>query len=367
MDSRNPPFKSRSGKTRVKCHTIIQQERVASRRRSGGHAVLVRSPAARPPALHLEFVHTFEFYRFRFHFHAIDAVQFPPGKSANAVRGAFGMLLRDTAAPATYQRLFEPGSASGGNTPSGLADWPRPFVLRATHLDGVTIAAGGGFFFDVHVFDLREPFLAHFRAAFGEFARKGIGVSRGRAGLDYIEQLDLTDGACPVADAPLLPSVIGLDPDPGNVERVGVRFLTPTELKNAGGLAERPEFPILFTRLRDRLSTLRALYGAGPLAIDFRAMGERANTIRLVRCNLAWEKVERKSGRTGQVHPLGGFLGEAAYEGDLAEFMPWLRAARWVGVGRQTVWGKGDVRVLGAMPHGSGRVVRFGRAPRGRG
>jgi hypothetical protein len=26
--------------------------------------------------------------------------------------------------------------------------------------------------------------------------------------------------------------------------------------------------------------------------------------------------------------------------------MPWLWAARWVGVGRQTVWGKGDVRVI---------------------
>jgi hypothetical protein len=220
-------------------------------------------------------------------------------------------------------------------------------VLRATHLNGLTIAKGGNFFFDAHLFDLREPVLAHFRTAFAEFAEKGIGVARGRAGLDRVEQLDLTDGAWQVVDAPLPPSVIGLDPDPGSVEQVSVRFLTPTELKSAGGLAERPEFPILFGRLRDRLSTLRALYSASPLDIDFRAMGERADAVRLVRCDLAWENVERKSGRTGQVHPLGGFLGEVAYEGELAEFMPWLRAARWVGVGRQTVWGKGDVRVLG--------------------
>jgi CRISPR-associated endoribonuclease Cas6 len=54
----------------------------------------------------------------------------------------------------------------------------------------------------------------------------------------------------------------------------------------------------------------------------------------------------RKSGRTGQVHPIGGFTSEAEYVGPLAEFLPWLRAARWVGVGRQTVWGKGDLRVL---------------------
>ena len=38
---------------------------------------------------------------------------------------------------------------------------------------------------------------------------------------------------------------------------------------------------------------------------------------------------------------LGGFVGEAEYEGDLTEFVPYLRAAHWTGVGRQTAWGKG--------------------------
>jgi hypothetical protein len=123
-----------------------------------------------------------------------------------------------------------------------------------------------------------------------------------------------------------------------------VRFVTPTELKGAGQVAERPEFAILFARLRDRISALRALYGAGPLQIAFREMGERAATVRLRRLEIEWEKVERRSGRTGQTHPIGGFTGEAEYEGDMAEFLPWLRAGRWSGVGRQTVWGKGDIR-----------------------
>ncbi len=289
-------------------------------------------------------VTTFEFYRFRFHFRARDPVHFPAGKSANVVRGAFGAVLRDTASPAAYARLFEPGSALG-SAPSGLADWPRPFVLRAVHLDGLTIAAGGWFFVDVHVFDLREPALEHFRAAFTKLGENGVGPGRGRAELDAVEQLDLADGGETVAASPRAPSVIGLDADPAPVNRVCVRFVTPTELKAAGGMAERPEFAILFGRLRDRIGTLRAFYGAGPLEIDFRAMGERAAGVRLQRADLKWERVERKSGRTGQVHSLGGFTGEAEYEGELAEFLPWLRAARWVGVGRQTVWGKGEVRV----------------------
>jgi len=294
-------------------------------------------------------VTTFEFYRFRFHFRAMDPVHFPAGKSANVVRGAFGAVLRDTASPAAYARLFEPGAALG-RAPSGLADWPRPFVLRAVHLDGLTIAAGGGFFFDVHVFDLREPALAHFRAAFARLGENGIGPGRGRAALDRVDQLGLADDAETVTDRPGAPLVIGLDGDPAPVERVCVRFLTATELKVAGRMAERPDFPILFGRLRDRISTLRALYGAGPLDIDFRAMGERAAGVRLQRADLKWERAERKSGRTGQVHSLGGFTGEAEYEGELAEFLPWLHAARWVGVGRQTVWGKGDVRVVSKSP-----------------
>jgi len=50
----------------------------------------------------------FEFFRFRFHFKALDVVHFPAGKSGNVVRGALGRILRDTASPAAYARLFEP-------------------------------------------------------------------------------------------------------------------------------------------------------------------------------------------------------------------------------------------------------------------
>jgi hypothetical protein len=296
-------------------------------------------------------VTVFEFYRFRFHFRARDPLHFPAGMSANIVRGAFGTVLREAVPSAVYRRLFEPGTALDGGRggPSGLRDWPRPFVLRVAHLDGLTIQPDAGFFLDAHVFDLRQPALPHFRAAFARLAENGLGPGRGRAELERVEQLDMAGKAEVVTDVPGTPSVAALEGGTQPVPRVTVRFLSPTELK--GGATERPEFAILFGRLRDRISTLRGLYGAGPLEIDFRGMGERAALIRLVRCQLEWEQVNRKSGRTGQVHPIGGFTGEAEYhadpdEADLAEFLPWLRAARWVGVGRQTVWGKGDVRVV---------------------
>jgi hypothetical protein len=284
----------------------------------------------------------FQFFRFRFRFSALNAVHFPAGKSGNIIRGALGRILRDTASPAAYTRLFEPGRELG-RAPSGLGDWPRPFILRAGALDGRTVPPGAQFCFDVHVFDHRPAVLAYFHEAFAQFGEQGIGPGHGRVALVSTEQVDL-DGRAGAIDS-TQPQTIDLEPDGEPVSRVRVRFLTPTELKGGGAIAPQPEFAVLFSRLRDRISTLRAFYGEGPLEIDFRALGERASAVRMTRCDVHWEKIERKSGRTGLVHPLGGFTGSAEYEGDLAEFMPWLRAARWVGVGRQTVWGKGDVRV----------------------
>jgi CRISPR/Cas system endoribonuclease Cas6 (RAMP superfamily) len=95
---------------------------------------------------------------------------------------------------------------------------------------------------------------------------------------------------------------------------------------------------------------LSALYGAGPLELDFKELGERAARVKMTRCDISMIDIHRRSRRTGQVHPLGGFVGEAQYEGDLAEFVPFLEAAQFTGVGRQTVWGKGQIEVCIAPP-----------------
>ena len=296
----------------------------------------------------------FAFFRLRFRFEAIDALRFPSNETANVLRGALGYALRQVgcrcgadvhATECAYARIFEPRTAPGAG-PSGFAERPRPFVLRTRHLEGQILAPREPFSIDVHLFDLREPGLRYFVDAFSLIAREGFGRLRRQAKLASVEQLD-ADGLVrgQASDGRLEPISLALEANGDASGHVRVRFLTPTELKCGGTLAVRPEFPALFARIRDRLSGLSALYGAGPLDIDFRGMGERAENIRMTRCEIEHERVNRRSSRTGQVHPLGGFTGEAEYSGDLAEFLPFLRAARWTGVGRQTVWGKGEIMV----------------------
>jgi len=306
----------------------------------------------------------FELQPLRFQFVACEPIHFADGKSANILRGAFGTIFRRLAcvpqcpgaracewrADCPYARMFEPAATERG--PSGLADWPRPFVFRAMHLDGHTFAPAQRFHFDINLFDTKTPAAAYLVLTFAQLAREGLGPARRRVELERVERLNqrgeasgvvFESGSIREQDGAGL--ALDLAASGERVSRVRVRFVTPTELKSGQQVAARPQFGVLAARVRDRISTLRKLYGAGPLEIDFRAFGEHAAAVKMTRCQIGSVDIQRRSSRTGQLHPIGGFVGFAEYEGELGEFVPYLRAAQWTGVGRQTVWGKGQIAV----------------------
>lgn len=305
-------------------------------------------------------------YAYRFEFRALDAVRFAPGSAANTFRGAFGSILKSIACrpecdgtkscawrgQCSYARLFEPVWPGG---PSGFADAPRPFVIRASVLDGRSYSAGGCFSIDVHVFDLGAPVLESLVLAFLRLATEGIGVGRGRVELVRVHTLTVSrePGIC------VYESGLGLASQPGipielplaaqaeaPVDGTILRFVTPTELKSRGRVLESAPFGVVFARAYDRVRTISFLYNAARPEMNFYGMSERAAAIGTVSSTLQWVTVERRSSRTSQVHPLGGFVGEVRYAGDLREFLPILRAAYWTGIGRQTVWGKGVMDVV---------------------
>jgi hypothetical protein len=245
---------------------------------------------------------TFDLLPLRFHCTARARVSL----DANFLRGGLGKALRAIDQDA-YHRLFTPRSSNG---PSGLRDVPRPFVFRASQR---SVATGESFEFGFPWFDLRNAPIEVLRQAFAQLAS-----------VESIQGYDAMR--------------LSLDPVAA-VRRMRVKFVTPTELKGA----DRPDFDVLFARIRDRISTLRAYYGSGPLDIDFRGMGQRASKVLMTRCEIERVEVDRVSRSTGQRHSLGGFVGVAEYEGELSEFVPYLEVARWTGVGRQTVWGKGEI------------------------
>ena len=254
---------------------------------------------------------------YRFEFRALGSVYFPPGKAGNVLRGALGGVLAGCA-------------PVSGRRPSGLKEPPRPFVLRVAHLDGRRFEPGELFAVDVHVFDLHARLFEMFEDAFANLAVAGLGPGRGAVEL-------VRPGKSSIA-------AIDLDTPAESASRIRVFFRTPTELKGNPSPDELP-FGVLFARIRDRIATLCSLYGDAPLSIDFAALGDRANQVKTLRCDLEYHDVSRHSSRTGAVHGIGGFTGTMEYEGDVAEFLPYLRAAWRTGAGRHTVWGNGVIEV----------------------
>ena len=261
----------------------------------------------------------FTLRRLTVHFRATAAVQFPPTMAANVLRGTLGSALP--------RHLFTP--VSPPDSPSGLAAPPRPFVLRTRHLDSCRFLPGQQFPVTLHLFG---DFAGAILAAFGQAA-----PFHGQAQLIGSEEEQLS--------LPLLPA-----PARSRSEIATVHFVTPTELKVDSGLAQVPEFPILFARALTRLRTLTSLYGnadvpGDSLTLAFEEVSALARTVKLTGHHLTHEWAERRSSRTGQTHPLGGFTGSAAYAGPLHRLLPILRAGAFTGVGRQTVWGKGEIVV----------------------
>lgn len=293
---------------------------------------------------------TFRFHRLRFTCVSVgrDSVYFPPGKAANVIRGALGSTLRDLSCDLTkctsartcerrlecgYARIFEPVLDEG---PSGMHDPPRPFVLRASQLDGKTFPSGQPFHFEMNLFIVEQPPIAQLTQALSRLADSGLGPSRGRV---RISAVDVQEAAIDLA---------GSSSCDGGA--LSIDFLTPTELKHGGRIVDKPEFHVLIARIRDRVGSLVALYGGKPLDLDWKGLGERAQAVVLTKWDQRAEiQADRYSTKTRQTHSIGGMTGRAIYKGDFAEFLPLLHAAEVTGVGRQTVWGKGWIRVV-ALP-----------------
>lgn len=251
----------------------------------------------------------------RFRFELERTLPVPFEKYGNVMRGAFGLACF----AAGQGELFE-GKTYADRAPGGMRAAPRPFVLRVDREGRLLVLR-------VHLLGAEAAGLVPvIHDVVARMAKAGLGPGRNE---------------CRVTEeAPAEKVEISLAPDSGAPGRIRVRFLTPTELKAGGDVVAGAPFAALFARARDRVLFFTQVEDAAALA---RELALAAARIRTVAEDLREVVAERKSTRTGQRHSIGGIVGYADYEGDFRVLLPWLRAAEWTGVGRQTVWGKGHI------------------------
>lgn len=109
----------------------------------------------------------------------------------------------------------------------------------------------------------------------------------------------------------------------------------------------------MFRRLLGRLSSLAVFHCGGALDLDFAALIERARAVRLVEDRTRWEDWTRYSSRQDRRMTLGGLVGHAVYEGDLAPFWPFLVFGQWTHVGKNATFGLGRYEIVPSGEEGA--------------
>nr|MBC7245036.1 CRISPR system precrRNA processing endoribonuclease RAMP protein Cas6 [Chloroflexota bacterium] len=123
-------------------------------------------------------------------------------------------------------------------------------------------------------------------------------------------------------------------------------FLTPTRLIEQGRLLHTPLFRPLLQRLFERLSALARAYSDTPLELDFRALLQEAEQIRLAADHTYWVEWDSYSTRRQTRTPMSGFMGRVTYAGPIEPFLPWLLWGQFTHVGKDAVKGNGWYQLL---------------------
>ena len=318
---------------------------------------------------------------FRFAIAPVQPLEVPAVNKGNMLRGGFGHAFRrlccvpqckdaktcPMATSCPYKAVFEPSPPPGADRLSKNQDIPRPFVFRAPQTQQTRFEPGQRFEFGLVLVGRAVDFLPYFVLSFRELAAEGQGLNRAKCNLERVEEIKSLPNGTGVqgrqaeviytAEDQLFRTTDVVSGDEwiknrlhkvsaregdGAVQRLTIRFLTPTFLRADGEVIHRPEFHHVFKRLRDRINALSTFFGDGPLDADFPELGRRAEKVRTVACDVKWVERYRTSSKTRQRHELSGFVGGASYEGDLTEFLPWFTMGELIHIGKHTAWGMGQ-------------------------
>jgi hypothetical protein len=262
-----------------------------------------------------------------------------------------------------YAWLFATETYEGREHGGTVNARPHPLVIRPgdpdRRLDGRPERRGDGsgkageaWEFSLLVFGRGREFLPYLVRSVQAMGESGVGpwTKRG-AGRFALEKImagkelayDAASGMFR-SDAPGTEIGMGAPPDEP-VGRLRVRLRTPLRLKQENSLQDELPFHVLVRAALRRVSALEAAYGAGAPELDYGGLARRAESVRLAESRLRWRELQRYSNRQRQKVSLSGMCGEALYEGSLTEFMPLLRYAEKVHLGKQTLFGLGQVEV----------------------
>ena len=309
----------------------------------------------------------FTFSRYCFILEAKGDIYLPPFKGS-ALRGGFGHAFKRVVCvergkecsecllyeKCIYARVFE-SSPPSSHFIKKYSNAPRPFVLCPPLTEKTHYQPGDTLSFDLTLIGQTIDYLPYFIYSFIELGKRGIGRERGKyelkevryKGLDGFETLVYTGDRQTLKSIPPPISWNKINkegiPPPNSVTLL---FLTPLRIKERGDLVVDLSFPILITRLIERIDVLSYLYCDGSPSEENQELLKQAQGIEAKAKSLRWHDWERYSNRQKMRMKLGGLIGAITFSGNLAPFMPYLFLGQYIHVGQGTTFGLGRYEII---------------------
>lgn len=241
---------------------------------------------------------------------------------------------------------------------------PRPYVIRPPLIGAHAYAPGESLSFELGLIGSAAQLFPYVVMAAQGLAQSGLGKRvavnnhrRGTIAVTAIDAIHPLSGAAQTlyrADQPIV-QMPGLPVTAEEVatwagrlptDHMTLQLNTPLRLTDDGQLVRRLTLRPLIQRLMRRLDDLSRSYGAGPLAIDFRALLDQANTIHVIDDRTRWVDLASYSSRQRKLTPIGGLVGAITFAGDLAALRELLVWGSLIHVGKNAVKGDGWYTII---------------------
>ncbi len=317
--------------------------------------------------------------RFTFILEAEEELSLPPYKGST-FRGAFGAQFKKVVCAlkkedcrdcllkqrCVYAYIFESHSPAEGNVLGKVNSIPHPFIIEPPAEEQQRYSKGQTCSVGLILIGEAIQYLPYFIYTFDLLGKNGIGRGRGRCRLLEVYIVSphgenksiYSSKTCKVESfdrdcIDLSPSILSVmegasHPVNNAPEEITLKFLTPARLKYGDNLTMNPEFHVFIRQILRRLYLLNHYYckdspvDGGVSGNGYhRLLIDMAQATRIKASNLRWCDWERYSRRQDTRMKLGGFVGDIAYQGDIAPFLAFIEAGAILHVGKGTSFGLG--------------------------
>ncbi|MBM7623683.1 CRISPR system precrRNA processing endoribonuclease RAMP protein Cas6 [Sporohalobacter salinus] len=258
-----------------------------------------------------------------------------------------------------YAQLFNPylTDKEQERTSNRFNNKPRPFVFEPETNQQELFYPGQKIRFNLNLFGVASKYLPYIIEAWNYLAEQGIGSGRGKFIVSEIWNVNQLKGKSERVYSEYANIVHNpeFNIDKRDIkelkkcldkEKLRLRFSTSTLLKNKGDFVEKIDFYKLMKNLFRRLSSLSVFYGEEELDIEFHQYLEQAKEIELIKDTTSWKSWYRYSNRQNKRIKMKGLVGEVAYQGSLEKFLPYLILGQYSHIGKNTVFGLGNYKIL---------------------